>query len=229
MPLAALAVSYPMFAATQKDVTRRIDQAATVVTEIMDAPDKGIPDQLLDKAHCIAIIPGVKKGAFIVGGEYGKGVISCRLGNGQWSAPGNVRLEGGSVGFQIGGSETDLVLLVMNKSGEDKLLSSQFTLGGEASAAAGPIGRTVDAQTDAHMAAEILAWSRARGVFAGISLKGATLRQDLDDNEALYGRRIENRDIVNMKTAWPPAAARFQAFLRKHSPVEQGSQADRKK
>lgn len=219
LPLAALAVIAPSYGATQKEVTRRIDAATTVLTEVMNAPDRGIPEDLLEKAHCVVIVPGLKKGAFIVGGEYGKGIMSCRVRRG-WSAPGSVRIEGGSFGFQAGGSETDLVLLVMNQSGADKLLSSQFTLGGEGLVAAGPVGRSATAATDAKMTAEILAWSRSRGVFAGIALKGGTLRQDIDDNQALYGKRLENRDIVNSRIATPKAAARLEALLQKHSPYE---------
>jgi lipid-binding SYLF domain-containing protein len=202
---------------TDKDVARRLDESAAVFSEIMATPDKGIPRDLLEKAHCVAIVPGMKKGAFIVGAKYGKGFLSCREAGGGWSAPGAIRIEGGSVGFQIGGSETDVVLLVMNQHGADKLLSSQFTLGGEGEVAAGPVGRTASAETDAKMRAEILSWSRARGVFAGISLQGATLRQDTDDNEALYGKRIENREIVNGKVPAPAAAHELLSLLNRYS------------
>src|SRR6185436_11551846 len=141
---------------------------------------------LLEKAHCVVIVPGLKKGAFIVGAKFGKGFISCRSKDKVgWSAPGAVKVEGGSVGFQIGGSETDVIMLVMNERGADRLLSSKFTVGAEGSVAAGPVGRSATAQTDAYMRAEILSWSRSRGVFAGLALQGATLRQDLDDNEVL--------------------------------------------
>src|SRR6266446_1730154 len=177
--------------AKEAEPVKRLEESATVFSEIMATPDKGIPQDLLAKAHCIVIVPGLKKGAFIVGGKYGKGYLSCRKKSGVgWSAPGTVRIEGGSVGFQIGGSETDVILLVMNERGADRLLSSKFTLGGEGEVAAGPVGRSATAQTDAYMRAEILSWSRSRGVFAGISLQGATLRQDLDDNATLYGRKI---------------------------------------
>ena len=209
----------PLFASSQKDVVRRLDESATVLSEIMSAPDKGIPEDLLEKAHCVVIVPGMKKAAFIIGGKYGKGFISCREGSG-WSAPGSVRIEGGSVGFQIGGSETDLVLLVMNQRGADRLLSSQFTLGGEGDVAAGPVGRSATAQTDAKFTAEILAWSRTRGAFAGLSLQGATLRQDLDDNQALYGKRIENVDLVKTKVAFPRSAAKLETLLQEYSPHE---------
>lgn len=207
--------------ADSKDTLRRLEESATVLSEVMSAPDKGIPDDLLEKAHCAVIVPGMKKGAFIVGAKYGKGFMTCRSKTGTgWSAPGAIRIEGGSVGFQIGGSETDVVLLVMNQRGADKLLSSHFTLGGEGEVAAGPVGRTAAAQTDAKMTAEILSWSRSRGVFAGISLQGATLRQDLDDNADLYGSKMENRDIVEKKIAPPAQAARLLSLLGKYSPRE---------
>jgi lipid-binding SYLF domain-containing protein len=196
-----------------------LDESATVLSEIMAAPDKGIPEDLVEKAQCIVIVPGVKKGAFIVGGQYGKGFLSCRQNEDRrWSAPAAIRVEGGSVGFQIGGSETDVVMLVMNESGARKLLSSKFTLGGEGEVAAGPVGRTASADTDAFMRAEILSWSRSRGVFAGVSLQGATLRQDLDDNEALYGKRIENREVVTEHVAQPAAAAKLMSLINRYSP-----------
>jgi lipid-binding SYLF domain-containing protein len=186
----------PLFAKNPEPV-KRLEEAAAVFSEIMATPDKGIPQDLLEKAHCIVIVPGLKKGAFIVGGKYGKGYLSCRNKSGAgWSAPGTVRIEGGSVGLQIGGSETDLIMLLMNERGADRLLSSKFTLGAEGDVAAGPVGRSATAQTDAYMRAEILSWSRARGVFAGLALQGATLRQDLEDNDVLYGKKLENREIV---------------------------------
>src|SRR6202051_2099794 len=184
----------------------------------MATPDKGIPKEMLEHAHCIVIVPDLKTAAFVIGGKYGKGYLSCRnkVGGG-WSAPGTVRIEGGSVGFQIGGSATDLIMLVMNERGVDKLLSSKFTLGAEGSIAAGPVGRTATAQTDAQMHAEILSWSRSQGLFAGLALEGATLRQDLDDNAALYGRKIENREIVTSGIRAPKAAARLLGMLNKYS------------
>jgi lipid-binding SYLF domain-containing protein len=203
--------------AESNEPAKRLEESATVFSEIMSAPDKGIPDELLEKAQCIVIVPGLKKGAFIVGGQYGKGYLSCRRKNGRgWSAPGTVRMEGGSVGLQIGGSETDVIMLVMNQHGADKLLASQFTLGAEGEVAAGPVGRTTTAETDALMRAEILSWSRSRGAFAGIALKGATLRQDVDDNQALYGKKLENRDIVTTGIAPPSSAAKLLALLNKY-------------
>jgi lipid-binding SYLF domain-containing protein len=201
-----------------KDDGKRLKEAAAVFTEVMDTPDKAIPQELLEKAHCAVIVPGLKKGAFIVGAKYGRGFLTCRKSSGVgWSAPAGVRVEGGSLGFQIGGSETDVVMLVMNERGADRLLSSKFTLGGDASVAAGPVGRSATAQTDATMLAEILSWSRTRGVFAGVSLQGATLRQDLDANEALYSGKRTNRDIVTGSVAAPPEAAPLLALLNKYS------------
>jgi lipid-binding SYLF domain-containing protein len=176
---------------------------------------------MLSNAHCIVIVPNLKTAAFIVGGKYGKGVLSCRNKSGHgWSAPATVRIEGGSVGFQIGGSETDLVMLVMNDRGMDKLLSSKFTLGAEGSVAAGPVGRTATAQTDAQMHAEILSWSRSQGIFAGVALEGATLRQDQDDNERLYGKKLENRQIVTSGMRVPKSGMRLITMLNKYSSHE---------
>jgi SH3 domain-containing YSC84-like protein 1 len=177
--------------------TERLDESGVVLKEILSAPDESIPQDLLDQAHCVVIVPSLKKGAFVVGAKYGRGFVVCRHEGGRgWGAPAAVRVEGGSFGFQIGASETDLVLLVMNKRGMDRLLESKFTLGGAAEVAAGPVGRGSTAQTDAKMTAKILSYSRSRGVFAGISLQGATLREDLDENEQLYGRKYSNRSIL---------------------------------
>src|SRR5664279_4397582 len=196
--------------AKDSDSVKRLNEASAVFSEIMAAPDRGIPQDMLANAHCIVIVPSLKTAAFLVGGKYGKGYVSCRSKTGfGWSAPGTVRIEGGSVGFQIGGSQTDLIMLVMNARGADKLLSSKFTLGAEGSVAAGPVGRTATAQTDAQMHAEILSWSRSQGLFAGLALEGATLRQDLDDNTTLYGKRLENRDIVTRGGRSPRSAAKL--------------------
>ena len=200
------------------DYVDRLDQATSTLREIMNTPDQAIPQDLLDRAACIAVVPGVKKAAFIVGARYGKGYFSCRKASGLgWTAPGTVRIEGGSFGFQIGGSETDVVLLVMNEGGVDRLLSSQFTLGADASVAAGPVGRTAHAATDALLTAQILSWSRSRGVFAGVALQGATLRQDLDDNKELYGRSLTNREIIQGHVRVPAPAKRFVSLLNKYS------------
>jgi lipid-binding SYLF domain-containing protein len=222
---AALAIA-PLLAKDNEGV-KRLNEAAAVFSEVMAAPDKGIPQEMLENAHCIVIVPSVKTAAFLVGGKYGKGYLSCRnKGAAGWSAPGTVRIEGGSVGFQIGGSTTDLIMLVMNARGADKLLSSKFTLGAEGSVAAGPVGRTATAQTDAQMHAEILSWSRSQGLFAGIALEGATLRQDLDDNAALYGKKMENRAIVTSGVHAPRAAAKLIALLNRYSARERTSTAN---
>ena len=197
---------------------KRLQEASDTLGEVMRTPDKSIPADLLASAHCIVIVPNLKSGAFVVGAKYGKGYVSCRkAGNAGWSSPATVRVEGGSVGFQIGGNETDLVMLVMNERGAKKLLESKFTLGGEGTVAAGPVGRNATAQTDAQMHAEILSWSRSQGLFAGISLQGATLRQDVDDNQELYGRRIENKEILNSNVRAPKAAAPLMALLNRLS------------
>jgi lipid-binding SYLF domain-containing protein len=216
--VAGLALTTSLMA-VNREPGKRLAEAATVFSEIMATPDKGIPQDLLDKAHCIVVVPSLKTAAFVVGAKFGKGYLSCRNRGGEgWSAPATVRIEGGSVGFQIGGSETDLVMLVMNQGGRDKLLQSKFTLGAEGSVAAGPVGRTATAQTDAQMHAEILSWSRSQGLFAGVALEGATLREDLDDNAAIYGSKLENRDIVTNGRAAPRSAARLMYLLNKYSP-----------
>ncbi len=200
------------------DAQERLKAATEAFKEVMGIPDRSIPQELLAKAECVIIVPDLKKGAFIVGAQYGKGFATCRKQDGVgWSAPGSVRLEGGSVGFQIGGTETDIFMLIMNKKGMDRLLSTKFTLGGEAAAAAGPVGRATQAETDAAMTAEILTWSRARGLFAGISLKGSTLREDADWNKELYGKDITNRDIITKGTAAPASAAGFMSELNRFS------------
>lgn len=213
------AASSAQAASRKEEVIERLNAATAVFKEVMDAPDKGIPRDLLERAHCVVIVPGLKKGAFIVGAQYGKGFITCRSKDSAtgWSAPGAIKVEGGSVGFQIGGSETDVVMLVMNERGANKLLQSQFTLGGEGEVAAGPVGRTAEAQTDAKLNAEILSWSRSRGVFAGVALKGATLRHDAEDNEALYGRKLPNKIIVTDGVPPPPEAMPLLSMLGKYS------------
>ncbi len=217
--LAAMALA-PV-AAQDTEPVQRLQEAAAVFSEIMATTDTNIPQDLLAKSHCIVIVPGLKTAAFIFGAKYGKGYLSCRSDNrAGWSAPGTVRIEGGSAGFQIGGSSTDLIMLVMSERGADKLLSSKFTLGVEGSVAAGPVGRTATAQTDAQMKADILSWSRSQGLFAGVALQGATLRQDLDDNATLYGKKLENREIVTANIAAPQAAEELLVLLNKHSARE---------
>lgn len=205
-----------VFAGTE-DI-RRLSAAASVFSEVMSIADKAIPQELLDKAECAVIVPGLKKGAFIFGGKFGRGFLSCRKQDGAgWSAPGAIRVEGGSFGLQIGGSETDVIMLVMNRRGAERLLSSRFTLGGDASVAAGPVGRTATAQTDAFMTAEILSWSRSRGVFAGVSLQGATLREDSGTNREIYRRSITNRTIVMENVEVPAPAQELISLLNKYS------------
>jgi lipid-binding SYLF domain-containing protein len=204
------------FAADKDHATKIINESATVFSEIMTAPDKGVPREVLERAQCIGIVPGLKRAGFIVGAKYGKGVLTCRTSDG-WSAPSIVRIEGGSIGFQIGAGETDLVFVVQNKSGEDKLMKDKFTLGADASVMAGPVGRSGEAQTDALMHAEILSYSRARGVFAGISLEGATLRPDSDDNTALYGRPVTQQETLTGAVRRPPEAKPLYATLEAYS------------
>ena len=198
------------------DDIHRIEDSAQIFQEIMQTPDKAIPQYLLDSAQCIAIIPSEMRLAFIVGANYGKGLVTCR-GTKSWSAPVFLSISGGSFGFQIGGSSTDLIMLVMNEHGAKKLLESKFTLGAEGSVAAGPVGRTATAQTDAQMHADILSWSRSQGLFAGLALEGATLRQDLDDNAILYGKKLENRQIVTSGIRPPKAAGKLMTLLNKYS------------
>jgi lipid-binding SYLF domain-containing protein len=211
-------------------VQERLGDATAVFSEIMGTPDKGIPQDLLEKAQCVVIVPSLKKGAFVVGGEFGRGFVECRKSGAGWGAPAAIRMEGGSVGFQIGGSSTDVVMLVMNERGMDRLLSDKFTLGADASVAAGPVGRTAAAETDTRLTAEILAWSRAKGLFAGIALKGATLRPDEKENAALYGHSMTNREILTGNMAPPAAASQLIAELDKYSSRKEGSgSAERKR
>lgn len=211
-------------AAVTDKQNKRIVEAATVLQEIRSAPDKDIPEDIWEKASCVAVIPSVKKAAFIVGGEYGKGLVSCRQG-GRWSAPSFILLEKGSWGFQIGGESIDLVLLVMNDRGVDRLLQNKVALGAEASIAAGPVGRDARAMTDAQLKAEMLSYSRAQGLFAGVDLTGGVLKPDNDDNRDLYGHAITAHDILVAKNAKAPRAAEpFMAALRRTMPAVKTSQ-----
>lgn len=188
-------------------VDDRLASASTVLGEMMRADDKGVPQDLLNTAACVVIIPGVKKAGFILGAKYGKGFAVCHKASGHgWAAPAAIRVEGGSFGFQIGASETDAILIIQNESGMKKLLESKFTLGADASVAGGPVGRDLSAETDAQMHAEILSYSRSRGLFAGLALSGATLRPDDDDNTAMYGAGMTNRQILEGDVK-PTAAA----------------------
>ena len=203
-------------AGEENDNYKRIRAASEVFDEIMHAPDKGIPQDLLRRAECVGIVPSLKRAGFVVGAQYGKGVLVCRTATGRWSGPSVIRVEGGSIGFQIGVGETDLVFLVMNRHGEDKLMSDRFTVGGDASAMGGPVGRTAEAQTDALMRAEILSWSRSHGLFAGVSLQGATLRPDGDDNWRLYGKHVTHREILTGEVRPPRGAGLLYAALDRH-------------
>jgi SH3 domain-containing YSC84-like protein 1 len=212
-------MSIAAFAADREvKVDDRLDASADALTDMMRASDHGIPHDLIDKAHCVVVVPGMKKAGFIFGAKYGRGFAVCRRHDGVgWSAPAGVRVEGGSVGFQIGASDTDVVLLVMNDRGMQHLLSDKFTIGGDAAVAAGPIGRDASAQTDAMMHAEMLSYSRSRGVFAGISLEGATLRPDGETNHELYGRDATNREILTGDFKTPTVAAKFEHTLNRDS------------
>jgi SH3 domain-containing YSC84-like protein 1 len=216
MSMAALSCS--AWAASKDKTSERLQDAAELFNEVMGTPDKAIPQDLLNKSQCIVLVPGLKKGGFVIAAKYGRGFVSCRTPSGLgWGPPGAVRIEGGSVGLQIGVSSTDLILLVMNERGMRRLLTSKFTLGADASVAGGPVGRNATAQTDAMLTAEILSWSRSRGVFAGVSLDGATLRNDIDENEHMYGKRYENKQILMSGLKPPSSAARLISALNKYS------------
>jgi lipid-binding SYLF domain-containing protein len=222
--LAILVVSTVASASDDKERQKqedRLKNSGAVMSEILNVPDD-IPQDLLDKAKCVVVIPSVLKAAFIFGGSYGRGAMVCRSGktlSGGWSAPAMMVLEGGSFGFQIGGQATDFVLLVMNEHGANSLLHSKVKLGGDVSAAAGPVGRTAEANTDAYLRSEILTYSRARGLFAGVSLEGASLRADQKGDEALYGQKINASEIVfGPSPATPPSAQPLVALLERASP-----------
>jgi lipid-binding SYLF domain-containing protein len=218
--LLMLAFSTPAADKEEKDEDR-IKDAGRVLTEILNVPDD-IPQDLLDKAACVVVFPSVLKAAFIVGASYGRGVMTCRTGpdfNGHWGAPTMMALEGGSFGLQIGGEATDFVLLVMNERGANGILSSKVKLGGDASVAAGPVGRTASAESDVTLRAEILSYSRARGAFAGVSLEGSTIRPDNDANRRIYGEKLSAKDIVlRHETPAPPAAAQLIETLNARTP-----------
>lgn len=209
-------------AADRADEVKRLQRATEVFREMMKAPDKGIPQDLLGKAECIAVVPGLKKGGLGLGGKYGKGLVMCRKNDRSWTAPSFLTIEGGSIGFQIGFTQIDVIMLIMNRNGIDKLIGDKFTIGADASAAAGPVGRQTAAQTNIRMDAEILTYSRAKGLFAGISLDGATLRQDKDDNRDFYGRDVDARKILLDGAVEMPAEARpLASALSWQSPKKQ--------
>ncbi len=217
--LMAAALAIPSLAA-QTAAAERLQEATADLEALVNAGDRSIPQDLINRAECIVVIPNLKKGGFIVGGEYGRGFFSCRKPSGVgWSAPGSIRIAGGKFGLLIGGAETDLIMLVMNQNGLNHLLSSKFQLGGEASAAAGPVGRDVSAMTDLQMHAEILTYSRQRGIFGGLDLSGATVTEDKDTNRELYGRAIPNSELARgtAGVAVPPAASQFIHTLNRIS------------
>ncbi len=203
---------------TKSKAAERLDDSAALFSEIMSAPDKSIPQDLLDKSECIVLVPGLKKGAFMVGGKYGRGFALCRQAGEGWGPPAAIRIEGGSFGLQVGFASSDVVLLVMNERGMNRLTTDKFTIGVDATAALGPVGRNASAQTDAMMTAEILSWSRSHGVFAGASLDGATLRNDLDENKVLYGQKWTIKQILKSGAKMPEAAGKLIAELNKYSP-----------
>jgi len=211
----SMAASVALAAGLSKKLKSRIDDASAVLIELHTAPDKDVPQELWDRASCVIVIPSVKKAAFVFGGEYGKGLMSCHR-NGSWSAPVFMQLEKGSWGLQIGAQSIDLILLVNNERGMKKLLGNKVTLGAEASVAAGPVGRDARAATDAQLNAEILSYSRAQGLFAGINLSGGVLKPDPDDNEDLYGKPVSAADILTTdKVAAPPATEAFMKALQR--------------
>lgn len=203
-------------------IMERVQAAGTVLDEIMAAPDKGIPEEILGSADCVAVVPSLLKGGFVLGAAYGQGVASCRTANG-WSAPAFFSVKGGSVGLQIGGQAVDLIMVIMNERGMRALLSSKFELGADASAAAGPVGRHAQAQTDWKMRAQVLTYSRARGIFAGISLNGAVIAQNKDDTRTFYGRMVPFRTLLLGRMAAPAAAQPFLGPLNKYAPVSAAS------
>ncbi len=213
-------------ASAKHDVVERVQAAKTVFQEIMSSSDNSIPSDLLEKAHCLVIVPSLKRAGFIVGAQYGVGVATCRQPNGAgWTGPSTIRMEGGSIGLQIGGGETDVVMMVMNQAGAAKLMKSEFTLGGEGAVMAGPVGRAASAETDAYMRAEILSYSRSRGVFAGVAIKGSTLRSDDSDNKALYGRAVTHEQILGGKVKTPAAAIPLLTVIRRYSTRERSARA----
>jgi lipid-binding SYLF domain-containing protein len=206
--------SFSFAADEETKVTERIEGAAQVLNDIQGAPDKGIPQEVLGSAECVAVVPSMLKGGFIVGAKYGRGLASCRTDKG-WSAPAFFVVTGGSVGFQIGGQAVDLVMLIMNKDGMKHLLSSEFALGADASVAAGPVGRHAEGNTDWKMRAEVLTYSRARGLFAGVSLNGASIKQDKDSTREFYGRMVPFRTSLTGEIEAPAGANAFLGALAK--------------
>jgi lipid-binding SYLF domain-containing protein len=230
----SLCSSVVLFAADTAQ--ERLSDATKVFNEIMATPDKGVPQELLETANCIIIVPGMKQAAFGIGAKFGRGYAVCRENHANWGPPAAIRVEGGSFGFQIGASNTDIVMLLMNERGMRRLLEDKVTLGAEATVAAGPVGRQTAASTDVQISAEILSWSRSKGLFAGIALHGATLRPDNDVNEELYGTKLTNVEILKGGQKTPPVAIELITALNRYSPredkdkpIESRGEADRKK
>jgi len=221
VPTILVATTFTVTLMAADDEMKRLKASSDVLTEIMGTPDKAIPGDLFHKAYCTVVIPGMKKGGFLFSGKYGRGYSSCRKEGGGWTAPAAMRIEGGGFGLQAGGEEADIVMLVMSEKGRDGLLASKFTLGGEASAAAGPVGRDATAQTDATMKADILSCSRSRGVFGGLSLQGGTLRADDDANQKLYGQKQTSKDILTGKVETPKGAEVWEGELAKYGGTTQ--------
>ncbi len=220
-PVLLLAAAQIAAASDRASDAARTEKAAQVLREVMDAPDKGIPHDLLERAKCIAIVPGDKKFAFIFGGSYGRGVATCRTGHG-WSAPMFIAIDGGSVGYQIGGSSTDIILLFMNDHALHSLLSDKFKLGADASVAAGPVGRDAAASTDLKLNAEILSYSRTKGIFAGVSLDGALVQVDKSGDQALYGDNVDTHGILDGEVRIPASARNLMHVLRTHPSTASG-------
>lgn len=206
------------FAGSKAEARARAQKAATAFQEVMSAPDQGIPQELIDRAHCVAVFPSVVKGGFIVGGQYGKGLISCRRAEGSWGAPAYFTIGGGSFGLQIGGQAVDLVLLIMNEDGVEGLLQDKFEIGAGAAASAGPLGRNTHVSTDVLLKSQIVSYSRSRGLFAGLELKGAVIMQDNEANKDMYGQEISAREIiVDGKARTPSEISIFPQTIRKYS------------
>jgi len=220
---AILAVTAALLPAQEETPDKRLRHAADTMQEIMATPDKAIPRDLLNKAECIGIVPNMKKAAFIVGGEYGRGFAMCRTSQGRWSAPAPIKLAGGSFGAQIGGDSADIVFLAMNDRGMQHLLSDKFKFGADAAAVAGPVGRDATASTDATLHAEILSWSRSRGLFAGLALNGTSVEHDSDETEKLYGHPMSGREIVDGRTHTPEAARPLVQEMDTISPTRERS------
>jgi lipid-binding SYLF domain-containing protein len=214
--IALILLSLPAFASDRAKVAGRLDEAATVIEEIMAAPDKGIPEEIFGGAKCVAVVPSLLKGGFVVGAAYGKGVATCRTPSG-WTAPAFFRMEGGSFGLQIGGEAVDLIMVIMNDQGMQRLLSSKFKLGADASAAAGPVGRHAEGTTDWKLRAQVLTYSRSRGAFAGVTVNGSTIRQDNDDTRAFYGRMVRFRTSLTGAVQIPADAEKFVSTVGKYA------------